>query len=117
LCYSEGIRWLERLVEAGMQHLMPDLVKSYWFRLDLLRQMGRWPDAAADVMRAVHAALPLLESHDPSSPPVPPWTTLLRDAHGFAPEERQQLGAALGPDAALVRQLIERLPPPAGEPS
>jgi hypothetical protein len=107
ICYTEGICWREQLAEAGLGHLTPKLVKSYWIRFDLLRQMGRWPDAASDVARAIHVSLPFLQADDPPPPLLRELANFLRAVNGLSTEQRQQLDDSLGKDADLVRQLIE----------
>jgi hypothetical protein len=38
--------------QAGRSELLPELVKNYWCRLDVLLKLERWPEAAADAWTA-----------------------------------------------------------------
>jgi hypothetical protein len=51
--YAAAIGWRAALVEqAGRSELLPELVKNYWCRLDVLLKLERWPEAAADAWTA-----------------------------------------------------------------
>jgi tetratricopeptide (TPR) repeat protein len=111
--FNEGIGWRERLVQSGMEHLTPSLIKGLRIRFDLHRQLAVWEAAAADVVKALTYATPFLQSGSSPTPLAEELTGFRARLHDLADDERAQLYAALGEQAALVQEGMSLPPDPA----
>jgi hypothetical protein len=111
--FNEGIGWWERLVKSGMEHLTPSLIKGLRIRFDLYRQLAVWEAAAADLVKALTYAAPFLQSGSSPTPLAEEFTGFRARLHDLADEERAQLYAALGEQAALVQEGMSLPPDPA----
>lgn len=105
--YDQAIALWEQSVKAGLMHLLPNLVKGYGIRLEVRRQRKEWQPAAGEVVQVLTYLAPFLQGDQ--LPEV-----LRREVAGFfgrlrafSPEEREQVYAALGDAAEVVRKLIE----------
>jgi tetratricopeptide (TPR) repeat protein len=110
--YAAAIGWRAALVEqAGRSELLPELVKNYWCRLDVLLKLERWPEAAADAWMAF--ALAMNASQDESVHPALKEATAREFAQAagllrqLTPEQRELIYAALTPaQAAALREAV-----------
>ena len=108
--FNEGIGWRERLVKSGMEHLTPSLIKGLRIRFDLYWQLAMWEAAAADVVKALTYAAPFLQSGSSPTPLAEEFTRFRARLHDLTNDERAQLYAALGEQAALVQEGMSLLP-------
>jgi hypothetical protein len=77
---------------------------------DMARLRRRWPEAAADVLAALRATLPLSQAGAVTAslqPQVDHWLGALRQ---LTPDERAQLDDALGENTDMVRRFVESSP-------
>jgi tetratricopeptide (TPR) repeat protein len=105
-CYRQAISLWEQLINAGQIQVTSSLVKGLRIRFDLFRGHQAWEAAAVDVMQALRSALPMLREESPSELLVQEVSNLVNALRALSPEERDQLFAALGENAAPVRQLL-----------
>jgi tetratricopeptide (TPR) repeat protein len=106
-CYEEAIRWQETCVGAGMSHLLPDLLRTVRYRLLTLLDLRRWPEAAADVLRILSHALPVLQTEAPPESVVRELASMTARLRQLSGEEREHVYAALGEWADTVRGWVE----------
>jgi hypothetical protein len=102
--FNEGIGWWERLVKSGMEHLTPSLIKGLRIRFDLYRQLAMWKATAADVVKVLTYAAPFLQSGSSPIPLAEEFTRFRAQLYDLADDERAQLYATLGEQAALMQE-------------
>jgi hypothetical protein len=106
--YSHGIAIWERHFLAGESYLAADLIKAYWVRFDLCRQVQQWPVAAGDILRPLSVYSAVSEAGELTIPVQREVTNFTRAFHRLSSEEQEQLYAALGENADAIRRLLER---------
>jgi tetratricopeptide (TPR) repeat protein len=110
--YAAAIGWRAALVEqAGRSELLPELVKNYWCRLDVLLKLERWPEAAADAWAAFALAMNAVQDEGVHPALKEATARELAQAVGLlrqlTPEQRELIYAALTPaQAATLREAV-----------
>jgi tetratricopeptide (TPR) repeat protein len=94
--YEEAIRLREGCLQAGMTHLLPDLLKTIRYRLMTFLDRHRWAEASADVIRALEHAAPALQTDSPPAAVVEERAALMDRLRQLVPKEREQVFAGLG---------------------
>jgi hypothetical protein len=91
--------------------LLPELVKNYWCRLDVLLKLERWPEAAADAWTAFALAMNAWQDEgvhpalkEAAAREFAQAVGLLRQ---LTPEQSELIYAALTPaQAATLREAV-----------
>jgi tetratricopeptide (TPR) repeat protein len=104
--YEEAVRCQEACLAAGMTHLLPDLVRTLRYRIATLLDLGRWAEAADDVVRALDHAAPALQA-DPPEALLRERDALVETLRQRSDEEREQVLAALGKWAVVVNGWLD----------
>jgi tetratricopeptide (TPR) repeat protein len=107
-CYGEAIRWQEESVRAGMAHQLSELVKTIRYRMSTFLYLRRWAEAAADVVRILEYAVPLLQAESAAESVVRERAELIECLQELAPEEREEVLADLGRWREMVRGWLAR---------
>ncbi len=107
-CYNKSIGMRERMVKAGMTHVVPNLVRGLRVRFSLHQEMGDWAAAAEDAVSALTYAQPLLQSGEPPETLLRELERLRETLQDLSDEEWAQLMAALGKRAEMVREFMRR---------
>ncbi|HJQ31376.1 MAG TPA: tetratricopeptide repeat protein [Pyrinomonadaceae bacterium] len=110
--YNRSVQARERCVtQLGLFYLMPNLLKCFRLRINLLLRFERWAEIASDVAAALSLFVPYVQDeqiHDglkhTAGGEVGGIIALLRE---LPPEQRAQVYAAAGKGAEGLRQLIE----------
>ena len=108
-CFDAAIRWWDYSVQAGMTHLLPDMLRAIRYCTRLLLAHHQWAAAAANVARALTHTLPVLQASTlPAEPLRQERESLLGLLRDLTPDERAEVLAHLGPWAEVVRQLLSQ---------
>ena len=105
--YDAGTGLWEQLVITGMTQHTPNLLKGLGIRFSLMQRFSMWPEAATDVLLALHYAAPFFQAGSPPEPLLRAFTGFIGRLCALSPDERSQLYAALGDTAETVRELVE----------
>jgi len=105
-CYDEAISRWENLIQAGMTHLIPNLLKALEMRFEVSRELCLWHDASAAVARALKHTAPILLEESPPESVMQGLAALIARLKHLAPEVREQVLAGLGEWRQVVEMLL-----------
>jgi hypothetical protein len=105
-CLNQAISLWEQLLKAGQTQVTSILLLGLKYRFELFRECQAWKAASADVVQVLRYALPMLQADPPSEDLVENFRNFLKLLRALSQGQRNLLFAALGENAAQVRQLL-----------
>ncbi len=106
-CYDEAIGLREGCVEAGMVHLLGKLLQTIRYRMMTLLDLGRWDEAAEDVVRLLDHARPALEAEEMPQPILKEIGAMVGRLRNLPEEAWIRVESGLGDWAEIVRQWVK----------
>jgi tetratricopeptide (TPR) repeat protein len=107
-CYEQAIYWGEVCIQAGMVNLLSVLLRNIRYRLTRLLDLGRWSEAAADVVRLLNHAAPALESGSPPEAVMKELGAMLVRLRELPDDAWSAVEAGLGPWANVVGSWVRQ---------
>jgi tetratricopeptide (TPR) repeat protein len=105
-CYEQAIRWCEACVQAGMVHLLGELLQNIRYRMMTFLDLGRRDEAAADVVRLLDHAAPALQSGAPPEAVMEELNALVGLLRGLPDDAWNEVEAGLGSWGEVVRSWV-----------
>jgi hypothetical protein len=90
-----------------MSHLLLRALQTIRYRMNTLLDLSRWRAAAADVVRFLEHAEPVLAADPPAEDVLREAESLVAKLRWLEPEQWQTVAAGLGAWEEAVRHLVE----------